>query len=131
MDQFNLGAARLVRLRQDIDALLPDDDQAVREAICRLLVMHTSESLDLFPQFRDAVGRWSKPRAGADAAPSVLGEGLEMEALPERRRATLWPYRPHRMPDDLLSSWLWRTTRGMGAPPRRFAIDAIGVRLAD
>ena len=35
------------------------------------------------------------------------------------------------MPDELLSSWLWRTTRGMGAPPRRFAIDAIGVRLAD
>jgi hypothetical protein len=131
MDQFNLDAARLVRLRQDIDTLLPSDDPAVREEICRLLVRHTSESLDLFPQFRDAIGRWSKPRAGADAVPSILGEGLEMEALPERRRATLWPYRPHRMPDELLSSWLWRTTRGMGAPPRRFALDAIGVRLAD
>ena len=131
MDQFNLDAARLVRLWQDIDALLPGDDPAVREEICRLLVIHTSESLDLFPQFRDAVGRWSKPRAGADVAPSVLGEGLGMEALPERRRATLWPYRPHRMPDELLSSWLWRTTRGIGAPPRRFAFDAIGVRLAD
>jgi hypothetical protein len=131
MDQFNLDAARLVRLRQDIDTLLPSDDPAVREEICRLLVRHTSESLDLFPQFRDAIGRWSKPRAGADAVPSILGEGLEMEALPERRRATLWPYRPHRMPDALLSSWLWRTTRGMGAPPRRFALDAIGVRLAD
>jgi hypothetical protein len=131
MDQFNLDAARLVRLRQDIDTLLPSDDPAVREEICRLLVRHTSDSLDLFPQFRDAIGRWSKPRAGADAVPSILGEGLEMEALPERRRATLWPYRPHRMPDELLSSWLWRTTRGMGAPPRRFALDAIGVRLAD
>jgi hypothetical protein len=131
VDQFNLAAARLVRLRQDIDALLPDDDPAVREAICRLLVMRTGEDLDLFPQFRDVVGRWSKPRAGADSAPSILGEGLEMEALPERRRATLWPYRPLRMPDELLSSWLWRTTRGMGAPPRRFTVDAIGVRLAD
>jgi hypothetical protein len=131
VDQFNLAAARLVRLRQDIDALLPDDDPAVREAICRLLVMGTGEDLDLFPQFRDVVGRWSKPRAGADATPSILGEGLEIEALPERRRATLWPYRPLRMPDELLSSWLWRTTRGMGAPPRRFAVDAIGVRLAD
>ena len=131
MDQFNLDAARFVRLRQDIDALLPDDDTAVREEICRLLVMGTGEGLDLFPQFRDVVGRWSKPRAGADSAPSILGEGLEIEALPERRRATLWPYRPLRMPDELLSSWLWRTSRGMGAPPRRFAVDAIGVRLAD
>jgi hypothetical protein len=129
MDQFNLGAACLVRLRQDIDTLLPDDDPAMREEICRLLVMGNGEGRDLFPQFRDLVGRWSKP--GADAAPPVLGDGLEMEALPERRRATLWPYRPFRMPDELLSSWLWRTTRGMGAPPRRFAIDAIGVRLAD
>jgi hypothetical protein len=93
--------------------------------------MGAGEDLDLFPQFRDVVGRWSKPRAGADATPSILGEGLEIEALPERRRATLWPYRPLRMPDELLSSWLWRTTRGMGAPPRRFAVDAIGVRLAD
>jgi hypothetical protein len=131
MDQFNLDAARLVRLRQDIDALLPDDDPTAREEICRLLFMDTGESLDLFPQFRDAVGRWSKLGAGADGAPSILGEELEMEALPERRRATLWPYRPHRMPDELLSSCLWRTTRGMGAPPRRFAVDAIGVRLAD
>jgi hypothetical protein len=104
MDQFNLGAARLVRLRQDIDTLLPDDDPAMREEICRLLVMGTGEGLDLFPQFRDLVGRWSKP--SADAAPPVLGDGLEMEALPERRRATLWPYRPLRMPDELLSSWL-------------------------
>ena len=131
MDLFNLGAARLVRPRQDIDALLPNDDPAVHEEICRLLVMDTSESLDLFPRFRDAVGRWSKPRGQAHGPSQIRGEGLEMETLPERRRATLWPYRPLRMPDELLSSWLWRTTRGMGAQPQRFAIDAIGVRLAD
>jgi len=75
---------------------------AVRERSCRLLVMQTSESLDLFSQFRDAsVAGRSAVRALARRR-SVLGEGLEMEALPERRRATLWPYRPHRMPDELL-----------------------------
>ena len=81
MDQFNLDAARLVRMWQDIGALLPDDDPAMREEICRLLVMGNGEGLDLFPQFRDLVGRRSKPRA--DSALSILGDGLEMEALPE------------------------------------------------
>jgi hypothetical protein len=131
VDNFNLEAARLVRLRQDLDALLPDDDPAVREEICRLLSISTGADLDLFPLFREAVGHKSDPRMGSDRQPMVSGGSLEMETLPERRRATLWPYRPTRMPDELLSSWLWRTTRGMGAPPRRFAIDAIGLRLAD
>ncbi|MBV8337794.1 MAG: TniQ family protein [Alphaproteobacteria bacterium] len=54
-----------------------------------------------------------------------------MAALPAAHRATLWPYRPKRLPDELLSRWLWRAARGLGAPPRRFAHDAIGARLAD
>jgi TniQ len=131
MDEFNLDAARLVRMRQDIDALLPDDDPAAREEIRRLLLRRTNDGLDLFPLFRDAVSQWSKPRADAGRAPPVLGEELEIEILPEPRRATFWPYRPRRIPDELLSSWLWRTTHGMAAPPRRFAADAIGIRLAD
>jgi hypothetical protein len=56
---------------------------------------------------------------------------LEVEALPEQPRATLWPYRPKRQPDELVSSWLWRVARGLGAPPKRFVFDAIGSRLID
>jgi len=56
---------------------------------------------------------------------------LEMEILPERHRATLWPYRPKREPDELLSSWLWRIARGLGAPPRRFLFDTVGAHIAD
>ena len=36
-----------------------------------------------------------------------------------------------RLPGELLSSWLWRIARGLGAPPKRFALDAIGVPLTD
>ena len=57
--------------------------------------------------------------------------GLEIEVLPASHHATLWPYRPKRLADELLSSWLWRVARGLGAPPRRFTLDAIGVDLAD
>jgi hypothetical protein len=41
MDPCNLDAARLVRMRQNIDALLPDDDPPAREEICRLLLTRT------------------------------------------------------------------------------------------
>ncbi len=131
MDDFDLEAARLIRLRQDIDALLPNRDAQTRQDIFRLLSMGTREGLDLFPRFRAGIAHRQIPLIGHEDAPPVAGLGLEVDILPERQRATLWPYRPHRHPDELLSSWLWRVARGLGAPPRRFAIDAIGSRLAD
>ena len=131
MDGFDLQAARLIRLQQDIDALLPNHDTQTRLDIFRLLSIGTREGLDLFPRFRAAIAHrlTSAPRH-AEPAP-VADYGLEVDLLPERQRATLWPYRPRRLPDELLSSWLWRVARGLGAPPRRFALDAIGTRLAD
>lgn len=131
MDGFDLTAARLVRLRQDIDALLPWHDAGTRQEIFRYLSMATREGLDMFPQFRAVIARRPALEAQrADPAP-VADHELEIDVLPEQRRVTLWPYRPHRLPDELLSSWLWRVARGIGAPPRRFALDAIGARLAD
>ena len=131
MDDFDLEAARLIRLRQDIDALLPDRDAQTRQNIFRLLSMGTRKGLDLLPRFRAAIAHREIPSIGHDETPPLDGPGLEVDILPERQRATLWPYRPHRLPDELLSSWLWRVARGLGAPPRRFVVDAIGSRLAD
>ena len=131
MDGFDLTEARLIRLRQDIDALLPFHDPQVRQEIFRLLAMGTRKGLDLFPRFRNAIGYRPTPPAPGDGTGSADGRGLEMEALPDRHRATLWPYRPQRERDELLSSWLWRIAQGLAAPPRRFTLDAIGTELAD
>jgi TniQ protein len=131
MAGFDLTEARLVRLRQDVEALLSNEDPQAREDIFRLLAIGTRAGLDLFPRFRAMVAPLLIPsvphgRAGADAS-----GGLEMEALPERQQATLWPYRPQRLRDELLSSWLCRVAQGLAAPPKRFAQDAIGAQLVD
>ena len=129
MDGFDLVAVRLVRLQQDLDALLPHDDPGVRQVIFHLLSIGVRDGLDLLPRFRDALRGF--PECRPCSAEPVDGAGLEMEALGTPHRATLWPYRPKRRPDELLSSWLWRIARGLGAPPKRFAIDAIGTCLGD
>ena len=132
MEGFDLRAARLLRLKQDLGALLPDDDPLVRQTIFRLLSIGLRDGLDLFPRFRDEVQRRSKGRAHVPAASErSSSSALEIEVLGAPQRATLWPYRPKRLPGELLSSWLWRIACGLGAPPKRFALDAIGVPLAD
>ena len=68
---------------------------------------------------------------GENGTGPVGDAAWEVEALPDQPRATLWPYRPKREPDELLSSWLWRIARGLGAPPKRFVLDAIGSGLTD
>ncbi len=132
MDGFDLRTARLFRLKQDLDALLPDDEPQTRRTIFRLLSIGVRDGLDLFPRFRDEVQRLSKRRAHVPAeSDRSSSSALEMEVLRAPQRATLWPYRPKRLPGELLSSWLWRIARGLGAPPKRFALDAIGVPLTD
>ena len=88
MAGFDLAETRLVRLRQDVDALLSNEDPQAREDIFRLLAIGAGAGLDLFPRFRAMVAPWlgtpvTHHRAGADAS-----DGLEMEALPERQQAT-------------------------------------------
>jgi len=134
---FDLDAARLIRLQQDLDSLLPDEEEGPRRELLEWLLVGARQGVDLIPSFRDAL-RWQRDNPPAATAtevgtPPARGDsGLEMEALPTPRRATLWPCRPKRLPDELLSSWLWRTARESGAPPRRFVFDAVGgARLAD
>jgi hypothetical protein len=132
VDGFDLRAARLLRLQQDLDALLPDEDPQLRRTIFRLLSIGLRDGLDLVPRFRDGLRWLSKGRAHVPAeSDRSSNSALEMEVLGEPQRATLWPYRPKRLPGELLSSWLWRIARGLGAPPKRFALDAIGVPLTD
>lgn len=131
MDGFDLDAVRLVRLRQEIDALLPHCDGPMRQEVFQRLAVGTRHGLDLFPQFRAAIERRRMPTPLRGEPAPVAAPGLEVDILPERQQATLWPYRPRRLSDELLSSWLWRVARGLGAPPRRFALDVIGRHLAD
>jgi hypothetical protein len=133
---FDLKSARLVRLQQDLDALLPGEDPSARAEILHWLSLGARQGLDLMPSFRrtlQSFQRQSPARGTAErnSAPSESGCGLAMEVLPALHRATLWPVRPKLLPGELLSSWLWRTAREAGAPPRRFVRDAIGVHLPD
>jgi len=136
MDGFDLVAARLVRLQQDLDALLPPDDSHLRQVMFDLLSIGVRDGLDLFPRFRDQL-QWLAKRQSSQAPTAsgtmepVSSSGFEMEVLRAPHRATLWPYRPKRLPDELLCSWLWRIARGLDAPPKRFGLDAIGRRLDD
>jgi hypothetical protein len=135
VDGFDLTAARLRRLQQDLDALLPDDDPQARQTIFDMLSIGVREGLDLFPRFRDALQSMRNGRADAapikDDNPRPSDQALEMEVLGDPQRATLWPYRPKRLPGELLSSWLWRIASGLGAPPKRFASEVIGADLID
>lgn len=136
MPGFDLESARLVRLQQELDALLPGEDPTVRAEILGWLSAGAQRGLDLMPAFRRTLRAFQKSspaRRTAERleASSALGTGLEMTVLPAPHRATLWPVRPKLLPGELLSSWLWRTARALGAPPRRFVRDAIGAELAD
>jgi hypothetical protein len=136
MPGFDLESTRLVRLQQELDALLPGEDLTVRAEILRWLSAGARQGLDLVPAFRRTLHAFQKSspaRGSAEPfeASSAFGPGLEMAVLPAPHRATLWPVRPKLLPGELLSSWLWRTARASGAPPRRFVRDAIGAELAD
>jgi hypothetical protein len=136
MEDFDLEAACLVRLRQELERLLADAEPASRERIIALFSTRPRDGLEAIPLLRAALGPrlrrwpWPSPARGNATKPTSTDE-LEIDSLPEQPRATLWPYRPKREPDELLSSWLWRIARGLGAPPKRFALDAIGSHLAD
>ena len=133
---FDLEAACLVRLRQELDTLLAHVEPECRERIMAMVCRRPREGLEIMPQLRAALGpqlqRWPAPVAirGEHTRPAD-NAGLEAEPLAAQPVATLWPYRPKRQPDELFSSWLWRVARGIGAPPRRFAQDVLGAHLTD
>ena len=136
MTDFDLTSARLLRLQQEIDALLPGEDPKTRAGILRWLSLGARRGLDLMPPFRRMLTPFQKREparqtAGWNDAAPESGRGLEIAVLPAPQRATLWPIRPKILAGELLSSWLWRTARAAGAPPRRFVRDAIGTDRPD
>jgi len=137
VDGFDLAAARVIRLRQAIDALLPADDPHTRQQIVQLLAPAARQGVDVLPMLRAMLPestRLRRPHGGTprrQSASAAHGSALDIEVLRELPRATLWPYRPRPERDELLTSWLWRAASGIGAPPRRFALEAIGQQLAD
>jgi hypothetical protein len=133
---FDLKSARLVRLQQGLDALLPGEDPIARAEILHWLSLGARQGLDLMPAFHRTLRSFQKHAparrtAERNDAASESGATLAMEVLPAPHRATLWPVRPKLLPGELLSSWLWRTASEAGAPPRRFVHDVIGSHLPD
>lgn len=128
------------RLDGDARAWLPTDDLHAHEAIVALLARVAATGVDPIAALRDAMERWfgrdaavalplpastGSPHAGGDA------DAITLEPLPPLRRPTMWPQRPKRLPGELFSSWLRRAAIAAGVAPHRFALDAIGRRLAD
>jgi len=136
MADFDLEAARRVRLRQELEALLANENTPCREEIIALCLRNPHVAREALPRLRAVLGQglqrapWPLPASGTSAG-SGDGSDLEIETLADQPQATLWPYRPKREPDERFSSWLWRIARGLGAPPKRFAREVIGSHLAD
>lgn len=149
MAAFDLEAARRIRLRQELEVLLANEEPGCREEIIAVCMRYPRDALDAMPRLRAVLGPglrrgpWPSPapgacdgsgdraREGGDRTCEGAGAELEIEALVDQPQATLWPYRPKREPDELFSSWLWRIARGLGAPPKRFAREVIGSHLVD
>jgi len=127
------------RLIEDAKIWLPTDDAVAHRSIIALLAMTARTGADPIVALCEALPRWFGPAArNLLPAPIVTGlaapsapDLIALEPLPTRRRPTLWPQRPKRFSDALFSSWLWRSSVAAGAPPNRFASEALGGRFAD
>lgn len=139
MDDFDLDAARLLRLEQDVEALFEVCDLETRQQILGWftpLVQLGQDPIKAFLRLQQSMRRIagitvSDASTAPTSTPVPDDDEIKIEALLPARRATFWPYRPKLLPDELLSSWLWRVASGLGAPPKRFALDAIGTPPGD
>jgi len=147
MDAINLldepSGRMALRLARDAATWLPTEDPQARRAIVGWLAMIAGTGVDPIAALREAIPRWFGTAArnllpGSFPA-GVMSEGempatqdtLALEPLPPLRQPTLWPQRPKRFAGELFSGWLWRAAIAAGAPPARFARDAIGVCHGD
>ena len=144
MDPLDEPTGQLaMRLARDAAAWLPTEDPQARRAIVGWLAMIAGTGVDPIAALREAMPRWFGTAARnllpGSVPAGVVAEGeipptpdtVALERLPPLRRPTLWPQRPKRFPDELFSGWLWRAAVAAGAPPARFARDAIGVCHGD
>ena len=107
-------------------------DPAAAADIAGLLAEVAEMGLDPPLELRRRLHAWFGTRA-ALALPKVdtLDGGhpspdrLALEALPSPAGPALWPQRPKRRDDELLSSWVWRSALAAHAPPRLFARDIL------
>ncbi|HUB12516.1 MAG TPA: TniQ family protein [Acetobacteraceae bacterium] len=137
------AAPLAMRLARDAAAWLPTEDPDACRAIIGWLGLIAGTGVDPVAALREALPRWFGAAArdllaGAFPAGSKTAGGIAptpetvaLEPLPPVRRPTLWPQRPKRFPDELFSSWLWRAAIAAGAPPDRFARDALGACHGD
>lgn len=122
-------------------AWLPTSDPVAAANIFAILQQIATISADPIAELREAMGRWFGLRvavampAQTHGTPVAAGGGgqsrLVFETLPTHREPTLWPQRPKRLPDELFSSWLWRSAVAAGTPPRMSASQALGGPCAD
>jgi hypothetical protein len=144
MNPLDEPSGRLAsRLARDSAAWLPTDDPQARDAIVGWLTLVAGTGVDPIAALREALPHWFGAPAGDLLAGECQGgdmtaggiaptpDTVALEPLPPIRRPTLWPQRPKRFPDELFSGWLWRAAIAAGAPPDRFACDAIGACPGD
>jgi hypothetical protein len=138
------GAQSLVEMAA---AWLPTSDPVAAARILAILQQIATNGADPMAELREAMGCWfggrvavampmpmhgttvaMKPVATEPVAtePIAAESRLVFETLPAHREATLWPQRPKRLPDELFSSWLWRSAVAASTPPRMFASQALG-----
>jgi hypothetical protein len=113
-------------------AWLPTSDPVAAARILAILQQIATSGADPIAELREATGRWFGPRVAVAmpvptrGTPVATDARLVFETLPTHREPTLWPQRPKRLPDELFSSWLWRSAVAAGTPPRKFASQALG-----
>ena len=130
-DRFGEDATRLARAAE---AWLPTDDPTARAMILAFLRQAAAAGSDPIAELRDGMTRWFGSRAAMLPSPRsgpvrVAGGTIVLEPLATLRQPTMWPHRPKRLPNELFSSWLWRSAVAAvaaGAQPRQFAHDALG-----
>ena len=114
------------------EAWLPTLDPQARAQILDILRQVAATGADPIASLRSGLSLLFGPKAPAalpatTARPAPANAGLiSLEPLAPLRRPTMWPQRPKRLPNELFSSWLWRSAVAAGMPPRRFAKDIIG-----
>jgi len=118
-------------------AWMPTADLQARAMILDFLRQAAETGLNPLSALRENLRSWFGPKAGAAlpafsqaVTPDTPGN-MTIESLAPLRRPTMWPQRPKRLPDELFSSWLWRTSVTAGIPPIKFIRDMPSLPLAN
>jgi len=81
VSDFDLESARLIRVQQDLDALLPGEDPTVRAEIPGWLSAGARQGLDLMPAFRRTLHAFQKPSSACRTAERLFHRRTGFVAL--------------------------------------------------